>query len=175
MAFFFFDTNKSPTISKPKSELSDYSLLTTVSENKEYFSPQEIKGADLSRKFQEYLFFPGPNTFKHYVNNNIINNCKITADDINRGELIYGPLEPYVAGHMVRHKPPVHNKIKKIPLSPIIAAHHSNIAMAMDFSSLTFSRGSTSLVRHNSVIITTHSIFNIFPIFLILCIVHDLI
>ena len=130
---YFFDTNKSPTISKPKSELSDYSLLTTVSENKEYFSPQEIKGADLSRKFQEYLFFPGPNTFKHYVNNNLINNCKITADDINRGELIYGPLEPYVAGHMVRHKPPVHNKIEKTPLPSMIAAHHSNIAMAMDF------------------------------------------
>ena len=133
MAFIFFDTNKSPTISKPKSELSDYSLLTTVSENKEYFSPQEIKGADLSRKFQEHLFFPGPNTFKHYVNNNLINNCKITADDINRGELIYGPLEPYVAGHMVRHKPPVHNKIEKTPLPSMIAAHHSNIAMAMDF------------------------------------------
>ena len=55
---YFFDTNKPFTISKPKSDLSDYSLLTTVSENKEYFSSQEIKGADLSRKFQEYLFFP---------------------------------------------------------------------------------------------------------------------
>ena len=130
---YFFDTNNPVPISKPKSELSNYSLLTTVSENKEFFSSQEIKGADLSRKFQEYLFFPGPNTFKHYVNDNLITNCEITADDINRGEIIYGPLEPYVAGHMVRHKPPVHNKVEKIPLPLMIAKHHSNLSMAMDF------------------------------------------
>ena len=61
----------------------------------------------------------------------------VTADDINRGELIYGPLEPYIEGHMVRHKPPVHTKIEKIPLPPMVAMHHSNIALSMDFSLLT--------------------------------------
>ena len=126
---YYFDTNSSNT----KTKLSHYSLLQTVSENKEYFSAQEIKGADLSRKYQEYLFFPGSNTFKEYVNKNLLNNCVVTADDINRGELIYGPLEPYIEGHMVRHKPPVHTKIEKIPLPPMVALHHSNIALSMDF------------------------------------------
>ena len=48
---YFFDTNNPVPISKPKPELSDYSLLTTVSENKEFFSSQEIKGADIYRRW----------------------------------------------------------------------------------------------------------------------------
>ena len=88
---YYFDKNNPVSNSKPKPELHDYSLLSTVSENKTYFSAQEIKGADLSRKFQEYLFFLGPIMFKNYVNKNLISNCEITADGINRGELIYGP------------------------------------------------------------------------------------
>ena len=67
------------------------------------------------------------------MNKNLIINCEITADDVNRGELIYGPLEPYIQGHMVRHKPPVHHKVEKIPLPPMISQHHSNIALCMDF------------------------------------------
>ena len=87
-------------------------LLQTVSENKEWFSAQEIKEADISRKLQEYIFFPVTNTFKDYVNTNLINNCEITTNDVNWGELIYKPLEPYIEGHMVRHKPPVHDEVE---------------------------------------------------------------
>ena len=58
----------------------------------------------MSRKFQEYLFFPGSNMFKEYLNKNLINNCEITSDDVNRGKLIDEPLEPCIQGHMVRHK-----------------------------------------------------------------------
>ena len=72
----------------------------------------------MSRKFQEYLFFPRANTFKCYINQNLITNCKVIANDINQGELIYGPLEPYVEGHMVQYKPPVHIKIEKCHYLP---------------------------------------------------------
>ena len=115
---YYFDTNTIVTNLKTKTELKNYSFLKTVSANKQFFSAQEIKGADTSRKIQEYLFFPGSNTFKNYVNNNLITNCEITTDDINRGDLIYGPLEPYVEGHMVRHTPPTHNKIEKFLYLP---------------------------------------------------------
>lgn len=70
---------------------------------------------------------------KHYVNENLINNCNITADDINRAELVYGPAVPYIQGHMTRKRPLVHNKVEKIPLPPMIAKHHTNIALYMDF------------------------------------------
>ena len=80
----------------------------TFTNNKQYFTHDEIKRADLSRKYQEYLFYPGTKTLTKYVANNLINNSQITVDDVNRGELIYGPPVPYIQGHMTRKKPPMH-------------------------------------------------------------------
>ena len=34
---------------------------------------------------------------------------------------------------MIRRKPQVHDKIENIPLPPMIAQHHLNVALAMDF------------------------------------------
>ena len=107
---YFIDTSKPVDTSKTKCELNNYSFLSTVSDNKEYFSQQEIKGADISRQVQEYLFFPSSNTLKTYVNKNLITNCKINADDINRAEIFYGPSEPYLEGHMVRKNHPYMKK-----------------------------------------------------------------
>ena len=61
-----------------------------------------------------------------------MNNCELTADDVNRAELIYGLSFPYLKRHMVRRKPQIHDKIEKIPLPPTIAEHHRDIALAMD-------------------------------------------
>ena len=92
-----------------------------------------MKGADTSKKIKEYLHHPSANTFKNYVQNNSINNCTVTPDDINRADIIYGPPVPYLQGHMVRRKHQVHDKIQKIPLPPMIAQHHLNIALHIDF------------------------------------------
>ena len=78
---YFYDT--SVDLYKPKPVLHNYSFLQTVTENKTYFSRQEIKGADTSRKLQEYLYYPGTTTYKDYVSNSQINNCVITPDDVN--------------------------------------------------------------------------------------------
>ena len=128
---YYFDTNNSVKTGKNNSELTDYSLLQTVSNNKTYFTQQEIKGADTSRQIQEYLFFPSSNILKTYVNQNLITNCKVNADDINRAEIIYGPSELYLEGHMVRHKPLVHDKIEKVPLPPMILEHHPKLALGI--------------------------------------------
>ena len=73
------------------------------------------------------------NTVKGHVYQNLLRNYEITADNINRGELIYSPLELYVEGHIVRHKPLINNKIEKIPLPSIILEHHLDLALCMDF------------------------------------------
>ena len=130
---YFFDTNKPVETSKSKCELTNYSFLSTISDNKEYFSQQEIKGADISRQMQEYSFFPSSNILKSYFNKNLITNCKINADDINRAEIVYGPSEPYIEGHMIRRKPPIHEKIEKVPLPPMISTHHLNLAIGTNF------------------------------------------
>ena len=48
------------------------------------------------------------------MNQNLFTNCEITADDINRGKLIYGSLELHIEGHAIRHKPPLHPKTNKV-------------------------------------------------------------
>ena len=87
----------------------------------------------MSRKLQEYLFYPSTNTFKTYVTKSLLTNCKVTADDVNRAEIIYGPPVPYLEGHMVRHKPTIHDKIEKVPLPLIIAQHHLDTVLSIDF------------------------------------------
>ena len=58
---YYFDANTTVTSSKNKAELNNYSLLQTVTDKRTYFTFQEIKGADRSRKIHEYLFYPGEN------------------------------------------------------------------------------------------------------------------
>ena len=99
---YYLDLDKLVSSSKTKSTVTNYSLLKTVKENKSYFTAQEIKGADMSREIQQYLHYPSTKTLKIYVNNNLITNCKITTDDINRAEIIYGPAVTYTQGHMTR-------------------------------------------------------------------------
>ena len=131
---YYFDTNdKIKSIGKNKDSVINYSFLNTVQDNKEYFTNSEIKSADASRKYQEYLFFPSTKTLSKYVEKNMITNCGINVDDVNRGELIYGPPVPYVQGHMVRSKPQIHEKVEKIPLPLMIEQHHSRVSIAIDF------------------------------------------
>ena len=111
---YYFDANTIVTNAKPKIELENYSFLKTGSDNKKLFSTQEIKGVDTSRKLQEYLCFSGANAFKGCTNQNLRMNCEMTSDDVNRGGIIYSPLEACIKGHMLRHSLLTHNKIKKI-------------------------------------------------------------
>ena len=121
---YYYDTLNVDHNQYSKADLTDYLQLQTAKSNKQYFTTAEIKGADMSRKYQEYFFYPGTKTFQHYVRNNLINNCSITTDDVTRAELIYGPPVPYIEETMTRSTPPIHNKIEKIPLPPAVAQHH---------------------------------------------------
>ena len=96
------------------SPVTNYSMLQTVSNDKKYFTRDEIKEADLSRTYQEYLFYPGTKPLNKNVANNLINNSTVTVDDVNREEIIYGQPVPYIQGHMTRTKPPIHDKIEKL-------------------------------------------------------------
>ena len=79
---YFFDTNTGTRSNKLKESVTEYSMLQSVEDNKQYFTSAEIKGADLSRKYQEYLFYPGTKSLTQYVANNLINNSQITVDDV---------------------------------------------------------------------------------------------
>ena len=101
-------------------------------------------------RFKNIYFIQAQVCFKAHVQNNLINNCEVTVDDINRAEIVYGLSVPYLQGRMVQCKPEVHDKIEKIPLPPMIAQHHLNLAMYMDFfyvnENIFFTQSQTRLI-----------------------------
>ena len=107
-------------------------LLSTVSQNKQYWTKREIQGAEEARKLQEHLSWPGTSTLKSYLQRNLINNTSITPDDVGRATAIFGPPEPLCKGTMTRHKPN-HHDIHRIPLSPFISDQHKTVQLYVDF------------------------------------------
>ena len=66
---------------------------------------------------------------KEYVDKKYIKNCKITAYDVNRADIIYVPAGMYIQGHMILKRPTTHDKFEKVPLPRIIAEYHRNLAL----------------------------------------------
>ena len=85
---YYFDTS---TIRNTNNNVTEYSFLSTVKDNKAYFHKREIEGADNARILQQLLNWPSTQKFKEIIAGNQLRNCDITVDDINRAEAIYGP------------------------------------------------------------------------------------
>ena len=83
----FYDVQDSD---KTNTQTTLYSLLSTVTDNKSYYMCADIEGADRARIYQGLLGWPETSVFKTYVNNNLLLNCSITMEDINRADHIYG-------------------------------------------------------------------------------------
>ena len=98
---YYFDT----ATLKSKTTVTDYSFLETVMSNKEYFTSQEIQGADNARLLQRDIGWPSTEYFKQYIKKQLLNNCNVTVDDINRADIIYGPAKPTLEGKMIRLHP----------------------------------------------------------------------
>ena len=56
---YYLDT---AVVNKTKPSVINYSLVQTVKDNKQYFTADEIRKAELARKYQECLFYPGSKT-----------------------------------------------------------------------------------------------------------------
>ena len=82
---YYFDTAK-----PNKSPLNAYSFLSIVKDNKSYFSQCEIEGSDRSSNLQWKIGWPSVQDYQNIITNSQITNTKVTHDDINRDESIYG-------------------------------------------------------------------------------------
>jgi hypothetical protein len=127
---YYYDTASKAT--KPKDTVSNYSLLSTVAANKEFYTSNEIKGANSARALQQTIGWPSTSTFKTIIKHNLIRNSSVTIDDINRAELIYGTATPLLQGKMTRIHPP-QAKITKIPLPLPISENHKHLQLYIDF------------------------------------------
>ena len=108
-------------------------FLQSVEKNKFYFSHKEIDGANEARKLQQLIDWPNTTSFKHYTFNNMIHNTKVTVEDINRAEKIYGPGLPVLSGKIVRIKPVFDEKMPESILPLEIAENHRNVQLHVDF------------------------------------------
>jgi len=86
---------------------------------------------------------------KYYIAENLIVNCTVTVDNVNRAEAIYGPQKPLLQGKMVRERPEHHANIPRIQIPAPILEHHPTDEINMDFM---FINGTPYLHTKSSVI-----------------------
>ena len=94
---YYYDMTSTDEHNSAKTNVSitPYSLLSTVTKNKQFYTYADIEGEDRARIYHRPLDLPATSTFKTYVNNNLLLNCNITGDDKNRAENIYGEANPF--------------------------------------------------------------------------------
>ena len=66
------------------------------------------------------------------VENNMITNCNINADDIKQADVIWGPAKSVLQGKMKRKTPITYNKIQKLTLPLSVSQQHKQITMYID-------------------------------------------
>ena len=101
---------------KTNATIPPYSLLSTVIDNKESYTSTDIEAVGRARIYQILLVWPETISFNTGVNNNILLNYKISLDDINRDEHIYGKATHILQDKMRRNTLTVHSKIDEKPL-----------------------------------------------------------
>ena len=79
-------------------------LINSVSNNKLEYTKKQIDRAATARKIHHTIGWPSTDNFKYFVKNNMLRNCNVDVDDINRAEVIYGKPKPIIKGKMVTTK-----------------------------------------------------------------------
>ena len=66
----------------------EISFVQTVNENEYGYSARHISDAKRARELYSKVGFPSNKDFKSLIKNNMILNCPVTADDVNRANTI---------------------------------------------------------------------------------------
>jgi hypothetical protein len=78
--------------------VTGYSYLQTVADNKKLFTKRQIDAADKSHQLYRMLGRPGADRFMDIIRNNFIINCPVTIDDVARAQRIYGKDVAFLKG-----------------------------------------------------------------------------
>ena len=104
---YFLDTTspQSNHFNQIISAYSPVSLLQTVNSKNDFFTKQEIAGADEARLLQDQLGWPNSKSFKDIVPSNFFWNSGVAIDNnVKKAQVIYGPPVP-LKGSIVRQDP----------------------------------------------------------------------
>ena len=135
---YFYDTREDLIeLSKDKQvttseNVTDYSLMQSVEENKQLFTHKQLKAADAARELSRKLGRPSKKNFECIIATNLINNCPITLDDVRRAELIYGPDIATLKGHTTKKPGSILPHLPVIPLPANIIKYHLQVTLAVD-------------------------------------------
>jgi hypothetical protein len=66
-------------------------MVSTVKSESEGFSKRQLEQAKTAHDFQAKVGHPSPSDLKAIIQSNLIINCPVTTDGIDRAEKIYGP------------------------------------------------------------------------------------
>jgi hypothetical protein len=83
----------------------ELTMMSTVKSESEGFSKRQLEQAKAARDFQAKDGYPSTLDLKSIIQSNLIVNCPITTEDIDRAENIYGPSVPILKGKTTRQTP----------------------------------------------------------------------
>ena len=130
---YYYDTgkNKEEVNVYSSSTNKNFSLFSTVDWNKSLFSKRQLRAADMARNFQQCMGWPSDAAYKHYINNNLVNNSRISLDDIDWAIHIYGKAEPLLQGKMVA---PTQKRTQSVqtPLPEVLTEKQKRIQLFLD-------------------------------------------
>ena len=114
-----------------KSQQKEYNMLTTVEENKKFYTPREIKRAQLARTLLSAVGSPTIRDLKTAIATNQIKNSPVTTADIDKAEAIFGTDLGILKGKTVRRRP-MPMVTDQIAIPPELYANREKVTLAID-------------------------------------------
>ena len=105
---YYHDTKNSSNVVNPYPNFVDSNdvhvnlFMNTITNNKLGYNKKQIDRAIKARQLHQELGWPSTQDLKKYIKTNYLKNCKVTVDDVDRAELIYGKPTPILQGKMTR-------------------------------------------------------------------------
>jgi hypothetical protein len=111
-----------------------YTLVSTVANQKKFFSRREVKAANLARELYRKIGRPSEADFQTILKNNLIRDCPVTPGDANRALIIYGPDIATLKGKTTRSTAaPRAPTFVAEPIPAPILEHHRVVTLCVDF------------------------------------------
>ena len=106
-------------------------MISTVDENKFFYSQRQYERAKEARKLYHIIGRPSLENFKHILMQKIIKNCPVTPEDVDIAEKIFGKDVATLKGKSKNPRPlPVIYDNVEIP--PEIKEQHRNLKLCLD-------------------------------------------
>jgi hypothetical protein len=103
-------------VAATKTKVAKQMYVTTVKDNMEGFSKKQVENAKRARKLYHSVGCPGVENLKTMLRMNSIQDCPVTAEDVNNAERMFGKDIGALKGKTTRQAPPrVTEQLIEIP------------------------------------------------------------